>query len=554
MFDCKALFILSRAPYLSVPRLGVDLVMWVVAVLGARASQSGWAVAAAVAFIGAVPMHDILFHGHEGAHGHIARTRWLNELLTWVTHALFGLSGAGYRAFHLAHHRYTHTECDPEVQLMRSVAREAPGWAWLGMPLLAYLAVNLWPLRRGSSTALRRQVVRDLVAASLFHAALIASLGVTTYATFILLPAGTSLAAVVMLRSVCEHHGMAAGSRWTNTRSMQVGPVLGFLWSNASYHLEHHLFPAVPFHKLPTVRRLLLAAYRHQGCHIERGYLRTGLRLLATTPHFAPAKPALRPARPLVERRGLPFRMKVRLFQDILRCPAARRHLWSIYYTGEAYEALHPQGIYVAHLPPRLGRLLARHLADETRHALVFRTLLAQEAAAPQTVRPEEDIGWYGLTHVVPDVMAKATGSAPFTRVEAMRYMAFLHALELRSTSDLVALIEAAHGLGDTALAHALTSIVKDEHYHAAYTHTAVYRLAASRGAARHVLRRTMRLERQAYTASLRCIMREFRRLGAPPPGDGAMVRWTLMRLLVWIGLAVPALPLFDRIPKRLAA
>jgi fatty acid desaturase len=36
-----------------------------------------------------------------------------------------------------------------------------------------------------------------------------------------------------------------------------TSPLLGLLWANITYHLEHHLYPRVPFFKLPAVHRLL---------------------------------------------------------------------------------------------------------------------------------------------------------------------------------------------------------------------------------------------------------------------------------------------------------
>jgi hypothetical protein len=246
--------------------------------------------------------------------------------------------------------------------------------------------------------------------------------------------------------------------------------------------------------------------------------------------------------------------MKVLLFRDILTCPEARHHLWSIYYTGEAYEEIHPQGVFVAKLPPRLGRLLERHLADETRHAAVFRSFLAHESSIPARLPAEEDVGWHCLTHVVPEIVERAAQPGPFTEREAMRYMAFLHALELRSTSDLFALIEAARSLGNETVARTLESIVGDERYHAAYTHAAVFRLAGTTCEARRTLRRTMCAERRAYAESLRRILAHFRAVGAEPKRLGGRVRWLLMRALVRTGLAFPLLPIYERIPKELAA
>ena len=40
-----------------------------------------------------------------------------------------------------------------------------------------------------------------------------------------------------------------------NTRTVYMNPVLRFLYLNMNYHLEHHLFPTVPYHALPALHR-----------------------------------------------------------------------------------------------------------------------------------------------------------------------------------------------------------------------------------------------------------------------------------------------------------
>ena len=34
------------------------------------------------------------------------------------------------------------------------------------------------------------------------------------------------------------------------TRTMRVNPLLAFFYCNMNYHIEHHMFPSVPFHAL----------------------------------------------------------------------------------------------------------------------------------------------------------------------------------------------------------------------------------------------------------------------------------------------------------------
>jgi fatty acid desaturase len=532
----------------SVPRIGLDLVFWAAAVAASLRVDAWWGTALAIAFIGAVPMHDLLVHGHEGTHRHLARNRMVNELFTWLVHALVGLSGTAYRAFHLAHHRHAQTARDPELQLLDRIAKGAPGWAYLAIPAVAHVAVNAYPTRQKASWRVQARVGRDLLGAMLLHAALAGLLGAPRYAAYVLAPIFTGLAAVVVLRSLCEHHGTPEGDAWTNTRTMSTGRLLEWIWSNTSYHLEHHLCPHVPFHRLPAVRNTLAREMQAHGSTIDQGFWRVAFALLRHPQHraigaaFQPAQP------PLVDRRSLAFAMKVRWFSDLLASPAARRHLWQLYYAGEAYEELHPDAVFTSRLEPRLGRLLTRQLADETRHATVFRALLAEEGQVPAALPPTEDVGFFLLTHVLPELRAELGRSEPFPARLTQRYMAFLHALELRSMGDLEALRTAAERRGETALAHRLEDILRDEHFHARYTHRAVHELAAA-GDPRAVLREVCRAERRSYREVLVAILQRFEALGARPRDRAGAWRWRAMKALARLGLAVPRLPHFDRFP-----
>jgi fatty acid desaturase len=57
-------------------------------------------------------------------------------------------------------------------------------------------------------------------------------------------------------------HGGLAEDVWDhrlNTRTVLVNSVLGFLYSNMNYHAEHHMFPMVPYHRLPELHGLIRA-------------------------------------------------------------------------------------------------------------------------------------------------------------------------------------------------------------------------------------------------------------------------------------------------------
>jgi Na+-transporting NADH:ubiquinone oxidoreductase subunit F len=44
-----------------------------------------------------------------------------------------------------------------------------------------------------------------------------------------------------------------------NTRTIYMNPVLRFLYWNMNYHLEHHMYPLVPYHQLPKLHELVKA-------------------------------------------------------------------------------------------------------------------------------------------------------------------------------------------------------------------------------------------------------------------------------------------------------
>ena len=42
-----------------------------------------------------------------------------------------------------------------------------------------------------------------------------------------------------------------------NTRSIRLNPVFRFLRMNMNYHLEHHMYPVVPFYNLPMLHEAI---------------------------------------------------------------------------------------------------------------------------------------------------------------------------------------------------------------------------------------------------------------------------------------------------------
>jgi fatty acid desaturase len=277
---------LEAARYLSIPKIAFDLALWFAAGYFIRMSHSLAITLALAFFIGAIPLHDLLVQGHEGTHGLISRLRWANELFGWLTLAPVFISCAAHRIFHMRHHDVPHQDGDPEYEFFNRVVPGVPGWAFMIIPAAAPVAVNWYAWRHALDFKLRLRIALELAASLCLHAALAFALGLSLYGKILLLPIVSGLAVATFLRAITEHHGTARGDEWKNSRSVRTNKLLAFLWSNVNYHLEHHLYPGVPYHRLPAVQQILASSYTEHHANIGRGYVRTATSLLRQSNHF----------------------------------------------------------------------------------------------------------------------------------------------------------------------------------------------------------------------------------------------------------------------------
>jgi len=74
------------------------------------------------------------------------------------------------------------------------------------------------------------------------------------------------------VRAVAEHGLTAKGNTFTASRTVVSNRLSRFLMCNINYHLEHHLFPDLPWHRLPDAHALLQEDYRRAGASVYRSY------------------------------------------------------------------------------------------------------------------------------------------------------------------------------------------------------------------------------------------------------------------------------------------
>ncbi|TFZ08219.1 fatty acid desaturase family protein [Ramlibacter humi] len=272
---------------------------------------SPWLLVSIVAI--GIAQHGLFILAHEAAHYRLFANREAND---WVGRALGmsgGLSMCTYRVTHRLHHNNLYTEEDPDTAihggyprgqgyLLNKLARDLVGLnAWktfayfFGAPAInADTNREIRPLD-DTSPELRAAARADRVWVVAFHAAapLIALAvggwhGLLLYAVLWLVPLVTVLQPILRLRAICEH-GAAEDlsspltAARTNRTTGSAGNLLArvFLFPHhVNYHVEHHLYPAVPHYHLPALHRLLLQKGALQSAEV-RDFAETWRRVFA---------------------------------------------------------------------------------------------------------------------------------------------------------------------------------------------------------------------------------------------------------------------------------
>lgn len=268
-----------------------DTVLWFVLIVAA-----GVVFTAALGTAWALPayfLYATLYGGpadsrwHESGHGTAFKTRWINDALYQVASFMVFRRATVWRWSHARHHTDTLvTGRDPEI-----AAPVPTNWATMLLNLFALKHVTN-EARKVLGHALGRindddktyvpetewpKVVKE---ARIWVAvyAVVAALALATQSWLPLLFVGVPSmlgAWLYVFFGLTQHAGLPENvlDHRQNCRTVHMNPVFRFLYWNMNYHVEHHMFPMVPFHALPRLHEAIrddtppayagtLAAYR----------------------------------------------------------------------------------------------------------------------------------------------------------------------------------------------------------------------------------------------------------------------------------------------------
>jgi fatty acid desaturase len=238
--------------------------------------------------------HALAILMHEGAHYLLFKNRRANAvvselLLAWP---LF-VTTRTYRGSHFAHHRHVNTEKDPDLMRKQSAASEwefPTSWRALGAMLskdvfglntrqLFADFSDMWEPAETKTETKKEPIDAYVVARVLYYVVL---LSVVTYfrvwPLFLLLwvvPILTWLKMIMRVRSIAEHFAIENDHAYTQSRTTlpSLFERLFVAPRNVNFHLEHHLYPSVPFFRLPQLHALLMkdAVYQSKA-HVTSTY------------------------------------------------------------------------------------------------------------------------------------------------------------------------------------------------------------------------------------------------------------------------------------------
>lgn len=208
---------------------------------------------------------------HECGHGTAFKTRLYNDWLYEVASFCMIRNPVTWRWSHARHHTDTViVGRDPEIAVMRppDFARIVANFfglvdAWIGWARMFYNASGRVHPEEASfiPEAEQPRVVRTARIWVAIYAATIA-LALATWSVVPLLLIGLPRlygAWHHVMTGLLQHGGLADNvtDHRLNSRTVYMNPVSRFIYWNMNYHVEHHMFPMVPYHRLPELHEAI---------------------------------------------------------------------------------------------------------------------------------------------------------------------------------------------------------------------------------------------------------------------------------------------------------
>lgn len=229
---------------------------------------------------------------HDGAHRRLFRTAAVND---WVCQLSLGapllFSMYSYKSLHLKHHQDPLAPDDPDLSLIggypiakssfaRKLARDMFGISYF--KFIRYFIYMARKPKAGSARASQSNdkipkeiVFGSIVVVNLILFSILWSTGhAWLYLGLWVLPAVTVLQVLLRVRGIAEHAGYSQNPDQTQNARTVINPIQTFIFAphNVNYHIEHHIYPSIPYFNLPRVHELMSKRGSLPAKNVYHGY------------------------------------------------------------------------------------------------------------------------------------------------------------------------------------------------------------------------------------------------------------------------------------------
>lgn len=210
---------------------------------------------------------------HESGHGTAFKTDWLNNTLYEIASFMVLRESTPWRWSHTRHHSDTIiVGRDPEIAVARPPDLLAIGLSFFNLKVLPKYIRNVGLHCLGRMTPEELTYIPEfehgkVIWAARVYALIYAGVFALCLYTSSLLPLlyvglpNLYGAWLMVVYGLTQHAGLAENvlDHRLNCRTVYMHPLHNFLYWNMGYHLEHHMFPLVPYHALPKLHALIRA-------------------------------------------------------------------------------------------------------------------------------------------------------------------------------------------------------------------------------------------------------------------------------------------------------
>jgi fatty acid desaturase len=210
---------------------------------------------------------------HECGHGTAFKTQWKNDVVYQIASFFMMRNPVTWRWSHSRHHTDTIiVGRDPEIVVMRPPRLAKILANFFGLVDVPQALMTMFRHAAGALSAEERDYVPEGEAPKVYRVARIwLAIYAATAAACVAL--GSILPAMIIglprlygawhhvWTGLTQHAGLAEDTldHRLNSRTVDMNPISRFVYWNMNYHVEHHMFPMVPYHALPELHQAMKA-------------------------------------------------------------------------------------------------------------------------------------------------------------------------------------------------------------------------------------------------------------------------------------------------------